>query len=123
MNISKLLLAGVVGIAAITGIVAFKAPEKQVTKEVMMINVLESVVQGGMGRSRMIVTLPNGKQESTNLENYYSLVGVNFGNIEGNDAKVIKTLNDLAKEGWKVVSASSGGNSLYFTKYTLVREQ
>lgn len=122
MNRSKVLLAIALSVTAFTGIVAFKVPEKQASKEIMMINVLESVVQGGMGRSRMIITQPNGKQESINLENYYSMVGVNFGNIEGNDAKVIKVLNDLAKDGWKVVSASSGGNSLYFTKYTLVRE-
>ncbi|WP_027003201.1 hypothetical protein [Hugenholtzia roseola] len=90
--------------------------------EYMQVNVLESVVQGGVGRSRMIVTDTNGKSgEPINLENYYSMAGINFGNVASNDSKVTTQLNLLGKEGWEVVSTTSGGNQVYFTKYLLKR--
>ncbi len=122
MNPIKLFVSVVLLSAFVAGIMALKQPEKPSTsKEVMMVNVLESVMPGGTGRSRMVITYPGGKQESFDLTNYYSMMGVNFSNIQSNDAMVTQTLNNLVKDGWKLIGVSSGGNNLYFTKYTLMR--
>jgi hypothetical protein len=98
--------------------------EEVVQYEYMQINVLESVVTGGLGRSRMIITRSNGKaDEPIDMDNYYSAVGINFKNIASNEEKVVVLLNLLGKEGWEVVSMSSGGNQVYFTKYTLKKNK
>jgi len=92
--------------------------------EYMQVNVLESVLAGGVGRSRMIITRSNGKADKPiDMENYYSAIGINFGNIASNDEKVVVLLNLLGKDGWEVVSTASGGNEVYFTKYVLKREK
>ena len=96
--------------------------DEVVQYEYMQINALESVVAGGLGRSRLIITRVNGKaDEPIDLENYYSAIGINFGNIASNEEKVVVLLNLLGKEGWEVTGMSSGGNQVYFTKYTLKR--
>ena len=96
--------------------------DEVVQYEYMQINALESVVAGGLGRSRLIITRVNGKaDEPIDLENYYSAIGINFGNIASNEEKVVVLLNLLGKEGWEVVGMASGGNQVYFTKYTLKR--
>jgi hypothetical protein len=98
-----------------------KSPNNE-KKEIMQVNVLESVVSGGVGRSRMIVTQSNGEQQTIDLENYYSMVGVNFGNIQSNDKKVVEKLNELEKQGWSIVAQSAGGNNIYATKIVLERK-
>jgi hypothetical protein len=98
-----------------------KSPNNE-KKEIMQVNVLESVVSGGVGRSRMIVTQSNGEQQTIDLENYYSMVGVNFSNIQSNDKKVVEKLNELEKQGWSIVAQSAGGNNIYATKIVLERK-
>ena len=96
--------------------------DEVVAYEYMQINTLESVVSGGLGRSRMIITRSNGKSDKPiDINNYYSAVGINFNNIAENEEKIIVLLNLLGKEGWELVSTTSGGNQVYFTKYTLRR--
>ncbi len=96
--------------------------DEVVQYEYMQINALESVVSGGLGRSRLIITRSNGKADKPiDLENYYSAIGINFGNIAENEEKIVVLLNLLGKEGWEVVSTASGGNQVYFTKYVLKR--
>jgi hypothetical protein len=107
-------------------LVSFKNEQKKQNEapvyEYMQVNVLESVLKGGVGRSRMIVTDVNGKSdEPVNLNNYYSMTGLNFTNIQENETKVVLQLNMLGKQGWEVVSTSTGGNEVYFTKYVLRR--
>ncbi|MCC5944367.1 MAG: hypothetical protein JJT94_05485 [Bernardetiaceae bacterium] len=126
----NLMTAGLISIIlllfmAFTGEKSSKEPEKrEVTYEYMHINVLESVIEGGGGRSRMLVTGANGQSLSrADLNNYYSMVGINFKNIEENDGRLVGQLNLLAQEGWEVVGVSSGGGNVYFTKYLLKREK
>lgn len=45
----------------------------QTKLEFMQLNTIESVVPGGLGRSRMISTTSNGMLEETKLENFFSL--------------------------------------------------
>lgn len=55
------------------------------------LNTVESVVPGGLGRSKMIVTNPDGSQKEADLENLFSITSINFKNIKENEDKIMKT--------------------------------
>ena len=108
-------------------------------QEYKIITTVESIVPGGLGRSRLIdnsetvdykrftTTRSEGKDsdqgkvdrsdakidnlEETKLLNFYSMVGINFQNIASNDAIVSSKLNQLAKEGWELAFVTSGVES------------
>ncbi|MFN8342403.1 MAG: hypothetical protein U0V64_12095 [Cyclobacteriaceae bacterium] len=110
-----------------------------VAQEFKVVTVVESIVPGGLGRSRII----DGKQpvdykafttertdgskseqsdvkrseikidrfDETKLLNFYSLAGINFQNIASNDEVITSKLNEMAKEGWSLVFVTSGVES------------
>lgn len=108
-------------------------------QEYKVVTVVESIVPGGLGRSRMVdakepanyrdLTTSRVKGtksdqgdikrddvkidafDETKLLNFYSLVGINFQNIASNDAVITSKLNDLAREGWTLVFVTSGVES------------
>jgi hypothetical protein len=108
-------------------------------QEYKIITTVESIVPGGMGRSRMIdnteqvdykkftTVRSDGKDsdqgkvdrndakienlEETKLLNFYSMVGINFQNIASNDAIVSSKLNEMAKQGWELMFVTSGVES------------
>jgi hypothetical protein len=105
----------------------------------LIVTTVESIVPGGIGRSRMIVQTDsinvdqfttsrtdgkNSKQndidrseakinsfDETKLLNFYSMVGINFQNIASNDALISDRINKLAKEGWEMVFVTSAVES------------
>ncbi|MEO7768708.1 MAG: hypothetical protein ABIS01_14860 [Ferruginibacter sp.] len=99
-------------IAVSIGSSAFAQESKSTdSKKFMQINTIESVVNGGLGRSKMIITNPDGSQKESDLENLFSLAGNNFKNIKSNEGQVLKTLKSYTDEGWKldqVISLHSG---------------
>ena len=104
---------------------------KSESKQFMQINTVESVVSGGFGRSKMIITTPDGSQTETDLENLFSLVGINFKNIRDNEDKVIKTLKSYDDKGWKMEQVTSftlspgnnGGIGIFMTRYLLSKAE
>ncbi|MBK8686105.1 MAG: hypothetical protein KBF25_03895 [Chitinophagaceae bacterium] len=111
-----------------------------IAQEYKVITVVESIVPGGMGRSRIIDSKEvvdykslttsreegnDGKDqrkidrsdakietlEETKLLNFYSLMGINFQNIASNDAIITSKLNDMAKQGYELVFVTSGVES------------
>ena len=98
------------------------------TKQFMQINTIESVVAGGMGRSRMIVTNPDGSQKEADLENLFSVAGINFKNIKENEDKIVKILKSYTDEGWKIDYVTSltlsqndsGSGGIFMTRYLLI---
>jgi len=95
-------------------------------KQFMQITTVESVVGGGLGRSKMIVTNPDGSQKESDLENLFSLAGINFKNIKENEDKIVKVLKSYTDEGWKVdyvtsftLSPSDNGLGIFMTRYLL----
>ncbi|MBC7887120.1 MAG: hypothetical protein H7Z13_04475 [Ferruginibacter sp.] len=98
-----------------------------VNKKFMQINTIESVVTGGLGRSKMIITNPDGSQKESDLENLFSMVGINFKNIKSNEEQVLKTLKTYTDEGWKIDQVTSftlspaegGGVGIFMTRYLL----
>ena len=96
-------------------------------KKFMQINTVESVVAGGLGRSKMIITNPDGSQKESELENLFSIAGINFKNIKSNEEYVLKTLKNYTDEGWKLDQVTSftlspadgGGFGIFMTRYLL----
>lgn len=108
-------------------------------QEYRIVTTVESIVPGGIGRSRIIdskdkmdykqltTSRDNGKDsdqgsvdrsdaktdklEETKLLNFYSFVGINFQNIASNDAIVTSKLNSVAEEGWELAFVTSGVES------------
>ena len=103
--------------------------KQETAKQFMQINVTESVVAGGFGRSKMIITNPDGSQKESDLENLFSLTGINFKNIKENEDKIIKTLKTFTDDGWKLEHVTSltlsqndnGAGGIFMTRYLLSR--
>lgn len=104
-----------------------------------VVTIVESIVPGGLGRSRMIenksdvatqeltTERTDGKKSKqgdvkrkdvkvdefseTKLLNFFSLTGINFQNIASNDAVIGARMNELAKDGWKLAFVTSGVES------------
>jgi hypothetical protein len=108
------------------GVFAQELPFK-VKYEYRQITTIESVVPGGLGRSRMIATDKSGQLEETKLENFFSMVGINFGNIKENDLAITKKIEQMSDEGWdlyQVSSASYGADKstgIFLTRYLFRR--
>ena len=124
-------------LAVLTGFTAFS--QDVIPKAYKVVIIVESIVPGGMGRSRIIesksdVAIENATTERTNgtdsqqgrvkrkdlkideitetkILNFYSLTGINFQNIASNDAMIAAKMNELGKDGWKLMFVTSGVES------------
>ncbi len=108
------------------------------SQEYKIITVVESIIPGGLGRSRMIevteqkdhnaltMTRVDGKKSDdkvkradakvgnlneTKLLNLYSVTGLQFYNIASNDAIIMSKINELATQGWTLKFVNSGVES------------
>lgn len=108
-------------------------------QEYKVVTVVESIVPAGLGRSRIIenkapmnvndftTERTDGKDSKlgdvkrgdakvdafaeTKILNFFSIGGINFQNIASNDALIGSKINDLAKQGWKLLFVTSGVES------------
>lgn len=104
-----------------------------------IITTIESIVPGGLGRSRIIengteinykeftTQRTDGKDSDqgkikredakvdkfaeTKMLNFYSMVGINFQNIASNDALITSILEDITSKGWVLFTVVSGVES------------
>ena len=96
----------------------------------MQITTIESVVGGGFGRSKMLITKEDGTQEESDMENLFSLTGINMKNIKSNESAIMRILKSYADEGWRLQSTTpltlspnqNSGNGIFMTRYLLVKE-
>jgi len=72
---------------------------------------IESVVPGGLGRSRVIVSDAGDQEVGKDLMNFYSMVGINFKNIANNDRIIVDQINQFTSEGWELHTVTTGVNS------------
>ena len=95
--------------------------------EFLQVTTIESLVVGGLGRSRMITTDSQGKMQEVPLSNFYSLTGINFENVRDNDRTITQKVNDLAKQGWELLQVTSAAESsdkttgIFITRYIFKR--
>lgn len=131
-QIFKLVLLTVVVIAAFafsnsTGLSNSNAENY----EWQQVTVVESVIEMGIGRSRIISTGPNGKLSEEKIMNLFSATGINFGNIQKNDAKISSTITNLSNQGWELVDVTTGvsmygqdnSDGIYMTRYLFRRSK
>jgi hypothetical protein len=123
-----LLLVAIVSILA--AIFAFKSVPPQAPKVVyMQFSTVESIIPGGLGRSRMMTIMPDGTKTEDDLQNFYSMVGINFGNIANNNIAITKKINDLIAQGWefdKIVTGTQSpsdknGQGIFISRYFFKR--
>lgn len=123
----KITLILLVVVAICNSSFAQEVIPESIAKQFMQINTVESVVAGGLGRSRMIVTNPDGSQKETDMENLFSMAGINFKNIKENEDKLVKTLKTYTDDGWKLEHVTSltlsqndsGAGGIFMTRYLL----
>ena len=119
---------GAISIVAIfASIYSFTRPAPSGEVEFLQVTAVESVVPGGLGRSRMITMAEGGKMDEIKLENFFSMVGINFENIRSNDRVITDKIGDLAREGWDLKFVSTGvyaadkSTGIFITRYTFSR--
>lgn len=130
MNKKTIYFGSLALIAVASLFMAFTQANKQSSEriEYMQFSTVESVVPGGLGRSR-IITTKNGSSEidEIKLQNFYSLVGINFGNIRHNDLLITEKITELSNMGWELTHVTSGVESgvektgLFITRYLFKR--
>ena len=97
-------------------------------QEFTLVTTIESVVPGGLGRSRMICTTSDGLLKETPMENFFSMVGINFGNVRQNDQAITDKITQMTKDGWKLENVNSGvysgekATGIFITRYLFKRE-
>jgi len=99
-----------------------------VVYEYRMFTTVESVVAGGLGRSRLISTDKDSQMQEKDLEHIFSVIGIHFKNIQNNDQVITSKLNEYAKEGWVlddvvngVYAASEKSAGIFLTRYIFKR--
>lgn len=105
------------------------ARAQKTTTKFVQITTVESVVGGGMGRSKMIITKEDGTTEEKDMSNLFSMTGINFKNIKDNDANILQTLKSYTDDGWKLfsntpltLSPGANGAGIFMTRYLLSKE-
>lgn len=87
---------------------------------------IESVVPGGLGRSRVIISDQGDQEVGKDLMNFYSMVGINFKNIANNDRLIVDQINTFTSEGWELhtvvtgvnsAAEGKGGTGIFITRY------
>lgn len=110
---------------------SFKSKNDTGADVFMQVTTVESIIPGGLGRSKMLITDENGGTTETELENFYSMVGINFGNISSNNKKIVAKINELCDKGWKLEDVSTGVQSptdggkqgIYLTRYLFKKKK
>jgi hypothetical protein len=97
------------------GLFSFRAgapdgAQPAVVYQYKQITAVESVIPGGLGRSRVLTTDDNGQMMEKELRNFYSMVGINFDNIANNDRVIVDRLNEYSAQGWELVQVTSATN-------------
>ena len=114
MKKHTLVLLSIVSTLCAVSIFSFKSPAPDGGKSggymYKQITAVESVVPGGLGRSRILTTDDGGQMLEKDLKNFYSMVGINFENIANNDRVIVDKLNDMNDQGWELMTVVTGSN-------------
>ena len=106
---------------------AFAQAQTAVKYEWKQMTAIESVVPGGLGRSRLITTDTKGEVVEIKLENFFSLVGINFGNVKENDRVITESIQKMSDDGWELYNTTSGvygaenTTGIFITRYLFRR--
>lgn len=127
---SKFYFLSALAALVMVSVFSFKTPiPKPANYQYRQFSTIESIIPGGLGRSRVVSTDNNGTTVEKELLNFYSLVGINFGNISNNDRLIVDKINEYTKEGWELYSVTTGVQSptdsgkagIFITRYLFRR--
>lgn len=93
----------------------------------LQMTTIESVVAGGLGRSRVLFTPEFKGTKEAQMENLFSLTGINVKNVQANEETILRYLTEVSAEGWELVqtipltqtltSAGSTNQGIFLTRY------
>jgi len=126
-KLTSIILATGTAVLVISSIFAFNTPAP--SYEYQTFTTIESIVPGGLGRSRMLLDNGSGSLDEQKIKNLYSVVGIKMENIFNNDQNVTGKLNELSEDGWELAFVNTGvqspnegsSNGIYCTRYILRR--
>lgn len=102
----------ILGFALIVAIPMFMAlspkAEKPAATEWRVVTVVESVVPGKLGRSKVLTMDSNGASSETEIQNIFSLTGINFTNLQTNNRSITDVLAKNSAEGYELVEIVPG---------------
>lgn len=121
-----LLMMAAILVAGSLFFYSFNTPSPQEGKiKWLQITVIESVIPGGAGRSRMITVDDQGKTDEVKINNFFSFLGINFDNVRENDQTVTNEIQKLSNLGWELEHVTTGvysgnqnnDNGVFLTRY------
>ncbi|WP_373548346.1 hypothetical protein [Haliscomenobacter sp.] len=102
----------ILGFALIAIIPLFMAlspkAEKPAATEFRVVTVVESVVPGKLGRSKVLTMDSNGASSEAEILNIFSLTGINFTNLQTNNRSVADLLAKNTADGYELVEVVPG---------------
>ena len=122
----KKAILSLIIIAGLTTITLAQDAPKETPKKFMQITTIESVIGGGFGRSKMLITKEDGSQDERDMENLFSLTGMNMKNIKSNESDILRAIKTYTDQGWKIdqvtpltLSPGDKGPGIFMTRYLL----
>jgi hypothetical protein len=82
--------------------------EKPAANEWRVVTVVESVVPGKLGRSKVLTVDSNGATSEIEIQNIFSLTGINFTNLQTNNRSVTDLLAKNSADGYELVEVVPG---------------
>jgi hypothetical protein len=121
----KYLITGILFSGAVLSLFSFRSTTAVAEYKYRQFSTVESIIPGGIGRSRIVSTDETGTTIEKDLLNFYSLAGINFGNISNNDRLIVDKINEYTKDGWELFEVTTGVQSpsekttggIYLTRY------
>ena len=111
MKSTRNILLGA-GLSTIIFLLLGFRPEPETTAyQWRQFSTIESVVPGGLGRSRVIVSDEGEQEIGKDLMNFYSMTGINFKNVANNDRMIVAAIEEYTRNGWELHTVSTGVNS------------
>ena len=102
----------ILSLALIAAIPLFMAlspkAEKPAANEWRVVTVVESVVPGKLGRSKVLTVDSNGATSEIEIQNIFSLTGINFTNLQTNNRSVTDLLAKNSADGYELVEVVPG---------------
>ncbi|AYA38401.1 hypothetical protein D3Y59_15905 [Hymenobacter oligotrophus] len=94
----------------------------------MQMTTIESIVAGGLGRSRVLFTPEFKGTKEAQMENLFSLTGININNVKANEETILRYLSEVTAEGWELFQVTpltqtlqntgTTGQGIFLTRYT-----
>lgn len=121
VNFRSTLLGAAFAVALFAGY-SFRPAPQATPYTYRQFSTIESVIPGGLGRSRVIISDEGDQEVGKDLLNFYSMAGINFKNVANNDRVIVDAINRYTAEGWELYEVTAGVQStdnagIFLTRY------